>query len=94
MLIRNDYLRHNSKTLKLVLAALFLAFAYVMPFLTGQIPEIGAMLCPMHLPIILCGFICGWQYGGAVGLSAVASVLVSVLTFRRMKKHVFQHRTD
>jgi hypothetical protein len=33
-------------------------------------------------------------YGGVVGLSAVASVLVSVLTFRRMKKHVFQHRTD
>ena len=33
-------------------------------------------------------------YGGVVGLAAVASVLVSVLTFRRMKKHVFQHRTD
>ena len=52
-MIRNDYLRHNSKTLKLVLAALFLALAYVMPFLTGQIPEIGAMLCPMHLPVLL-----------------------------------------
>ena len=52
------------------LAALFLALAYVMPFLTGQIPEIGSMLCPMHLPVLLCGFICGWPWGLAVGLIA------------------------
>ena len=52
------------------LAALFLALAYVMPFLTGQIPEIGSMLCPMHLPVLLCGFICGWPWGLVVGLIA------------------------
>lgn len=57
-------------TLKLVLAAFFLALSYVMPFLTGQIPEIGAMLCPLHIPVILCGFICGWQWGLMVGLVA------------------------
>ena len=51
----------------MVLAALFLALAYVMPFLTGQIPEIGSMLCPMHIPVLLCGFICGWPWGLAVG---------------------------
>lgn len=56
--------------LKLVLASLFLALAYVMPFLTGQIPEIGSMLCPMHLPVLLCGFICGWPWGLAVGVIA------------------------
>lgn len=56
--------------LKLVLASLFLALAYVMPFLTGQIPEIGSMLCPMHLPVLLCGFICGWPWGLAVGIIA------------------------
>jgi hypothetical protein len=33
----------------LVLAALFLALGLVLPFLTGQIPEIGAMLCPIWL---------------------------------------------
>ena len=54
----------------MVLAALFLALAYVMPFLTGQIPEVGAMLCPLHIPVILCGFICGWPWGLAVGLIA------------------------
>ena len=52
------------------LAALFLALAYVMPFLTGQIPEIGSMLCPMHLPVLLCGFVCGWPWGLIVGLFA------------------------
>ena len=41
-----------------------------MPFLTGQIPEIGSMLCPMHLPVLLCGFICGWPWGLAVGVIA------------------------
>lgn len=52
---------------KMILAAFFLALAYVMPFLTGQIPEIGAMLCPLHIPVLLCGFICGWPWGLAVG---------------------------
>ena len=61
---------------KMTLAALFLALAFVMPYLTGQIPEIGAMLCPMHLPILLCGFLCGPLWGAAVGL--VAPLLRSV----------------
>lgn len=54
----------------MIYAALFLALAYVMPFLTGQIPEIGAMLCPMHIPVLLCGFVCGWPWGLAVGFTA------------------------
>ena len=54
----------------MILAALFLALAYVMPFLTGQIPEIGAKLCPLHIPVLLCGFICGWPWGLVVGFIA------------------------
>ena len=65
----------NVKTL--VLAALFLALALVLPFLTGQIPEIGSMLCPMHIPALLCGFFCGWPWGLAVGL--IAPVLRSLI---------------
>ena len=61
---------NHDKMKKLTLASLFLALAYVMPFLTGQIPEIGSMLCPLHIPVILCGFICGWPWGLAVGLIA------------------------
>lgn len=60
----------NSRLFKTILAALFLALGYVMPFLTGQIREIGSMLCPMHIPVLLCGFICGWPWGLAVGFVA------------------------
>lgn len=62
---------------KLVLAALFLALGMVLPFLTGQIPQVGGMLCPMHIPVLLCGFVCGWPWGLAVG--AVLPVLRSLL---------------
>ena len=52
---------------KLVLAGMFLAIGFVLPFLTGQIQQIGNMLLPMHIPVLLCGLICGWKYGLAVG---------------------------
>lgn len=58
-------------------SSIFLALAYVLPFLTGQIPQIGAMLCPMHIPVLLCGFICGWKYGLIIG---VLSPLIRSLT--------------
>lgn len=60
----------------LLISAMLLALCLVLPFLTGQIPSIGSMLLPMHLPVLLCGFICGWPYGLAVG--AVAPILRSV----------------
>lgn len=55
---------------KLIFAAMFLAIAYVLPFITANIPEIGQMLCPMHIPVLLCGFVCGWQWGLIVGFTA------------------------
>ena len=69
--------RKSSHVRRLTYAALFLALALVLPFLTGQIPRIGSMLCPMHFPALLCGFVCGWPYGLAVGL--IAPVLRSAL---------------
>lgn len=54
----------------LVMSAMFLAIAYVLPFVAGQIPDIGNMLCPMHIPAILCGFVCGAPWGMAVGFIA------------------------
>ena len=65
--------KYLTGTLKLVYAAVCLSLCLVLPFLTGQIPEIGSKLSPMHLPVLLCGFLCGWQYGLAVG--AVAAPL-------------------
>ena len=62
---------------RMTYAALYLAIAQVLPLITGQIPEIGAMLCPMHIPALLCGFMCGWPWGLAVGF--IAPLLRSVL---------------
>ena len=57
-----------SKTTKnLTLSAMFLAIGMVLPFLTGQIPQIGNMMLPMHIPVLLCGVICGWKYGAVLG---------------------------
>ena len=54
--------------IKPVLAALFLALGMVLPLLTGQIKEIGDSLLPMHIPVMICGLVCGYKYGAAVGL--------------------------
>ena len=58
---------------KLVLAGICLALCMVLPFLTGQIPEIGSMLSPMHIPVLLCGFLTGPLYAAVV--AAVAPLL-------------------
>ena len=51
----------------LAMAAMLMAVGFVLPFFTGQIPQIGKMLCPLHLPVLLCGLLCGWKYGLVVG---------------------------
>lgn len=58
----------KSKEIKnITLSAMLLGLGLVLPFLTGQIQVIGKMLLPMHLPVLLCGLICGWQYGAVIG---------------------------
>ena len=54
----------------MVLAAFFLALALILPFISGQVQQLGNALCPMHFPVLLCGFFCGPWYGLAVGFVA------------------------
>lgn len=54
----------------LTVSAICLALCMVLPFLTGQIPQIGSMLSPMHIPVLLCGFICGPAWAAVVGAFA------------------------
>ena len=61
----------------LVLAALFLALAFVLPMITGHVPQIGNMLCPMHFPVLLAGFVLGGPWGLALGF--IAPLLRSLL---------------
>lgn len=57
----------GTETTKLVTSGVLLAIGMILPFYTGQIPEIGSMISPMHLPVLLCGYVCGWQYGLTIG---------------------------
>lgn len=65
-----------------MLAALFVAVGLVLPLFTGQIKGIGRMLLPMHIPVMLCGLVCGPYYGLAVGfiLPLLRSVLFGMPT--------------
>lgn len=58
----------NDTIKNMILAAMFMAVGLLLPFMTGQIPMIGNMMLPMHIPVILCGLICGWKYGLIIGL--------------------------
>ncbi len=60
----------NNNLVKLILASLFLALCIILPIITGQLQQIGNVLCPMHLPVLLCGFFCGPVYAAAVGIIA------------------------
>ncbi|MBR5229612.1 MAG: ECF transporter S component [Firmicutes bacterium] len=62
--------RNNSIVKDMTVAALCLAIALVLPFLTGQIPTIGSMISPMHIPVYLCAFFCSWQWAALMGFTA------------------------
>ncbi|MDI9442498.1 MAG: ECF transporter S component [Firmicutes bacterium] len=67
----------QNKTKQLTLTGLFIALGLILPFFTAQIPTIGRALLPMHIPVLLAGFICGPSLGLAAG--AVTPLLRSVL---------------
>lgn len=58
----------NNALKNMILSAVLLAVGMVLPMLTMQVKEIGDSLLPMHIPVLLCGILCGWQYGGFIGL--------------------------
>lgn len=52
---------------RLSLSAMFLALMFILPLLTGQIPQLGERFCPMHIPVFLCGYLCSGPWALAVG---------------------------
>jgi len=67
-----------SKTKRLVLAALCLALGVVLPIAFHSVANAGSIFLPMHIPVLLCGIICGWPYGLACGV--LAPILSSLIT--------------
>lgn len=68
----------NMQLRRLLLAAMFLALGILLPMLIGHIIPMGYILLPMHIPVLLCGFICGGPWGLAVGV--VTPLLSSAIT--------------
>ena len=63
-------MKKHAQILRLVISGLCLALAYTLPFLTLSNPQLGSMLLLMHIPVLLCGFLCGWYWGLGVGIIA------------------------
>ncbi|MFA7572385.1 MAG: ECF transporter S component [Lutispora sp.] len=68
----------KSSTLKLVLAGLFIAIGLALPVAFHAMSLSGSIFLPMHIPVLLCGLICGWRYGLVTGIAI--PLLSSVLT--------------
>lgn len=63
---------------KLVFTAVCSALCLVLPMAFHAIPNAGQVFLPMHIPVLLCGLICGWPYGGVCGL--LGPFLSSIIT--------------
>ena len=62
----------------MTLSAVCIALCVVLPIAFHSIPNAGSVILPMHIPVLICGMICGWPYGLICGL--MGPLLSSVLT--------------
>ena len=63
---------------RLTVTALSVALCVVLPMAFHIIPNAGSVMLPMHIPVLLWGLICGWQYGLLCGiLGPLVSSLVT-----------------
>ena len=79
--------KNASPMRQLVLAALFLALAFVLPLLTGQVPKVGNMLCPMHFPVLF-GMPPMFPVAISMAFELATYGLVSGLLWRRAKHNL------
>lgn len=63
---------------RMVFCAVCAALCIVLPMAFHSIPNAGTVILPMHIPVLLCGLICGWPFGFACGLAG--PFLSSILT--------------
>lgn len=60
-------MKRNDSLYPLLITAILLAVGMILPYLTGQIPSIGQLISPLHIPVFICGLTCGWGWGAALG---------------------------
>ncbi len=52
-----------------MITAVCIALCVVLPMAFHSIQNAGSILLPMHIPVLLCGLICGWPFGLLCGLA-------------------------
>lgn len=57
---------------KSIITAVCIALCYVIPLMFHGIQNAGSIFCPMHIPVFICGLICGWQFGLLCGIAGPA----------------------
>lgn len=57
----------SRKIQKMVETALLIAVGLILPQFLHTIPQSGLIFLPMHIPVLLCGLLCGWSWGLACG---------------------------
>lgn len=71
-------MKQLSHVKKSILTAACIALCVVLPMAFHSIPNAGLIFCPMHIPVLLCGLICGWPFGLLCGIAG--PILSSLLT--------------
>jgi len=68
---------------KCLFTAACMALCVVLPMALHGIPNAGTLLSPMHIPVLLCGLVCGWPFGLLCGLAgpALSSLLTGMPAF-------------
>lgn len=65
-------MRSMSAVKRSILTAVCVALCVVLPQAFHSIPNAGSVYLPMHIPVLLCGLICGGSYGLLCGLAGPA----------------------
>ncbi len=71
-------MRKMTTVKKSIITAVCIALCYVIPLMFHGIQNAGSIFCPMHIPVFICGLICGWPYGLLCGIAG--PMLSSALT--------------
>lgn len=66
------------KTKKVVLGGFFVGLGVLIPMIFHMVNMGGPVFLPMHIPVLLAGFILGGRYGFLVGL--ITPIISSVIT--------------
>lgn len=66
-----------TKTKKICICAICIALCYVLPLAFHPL-VLGSALSPLHIPVLLCGLLCGWPYGLVCGIAG--PILSSLLS--------------